>query len=142
MDEHSPNQTKKKNSTLPNNFRDKPPNLLDFKSSRSHSGAASSSSSHLLSPVDIPEGRGVVTVSPGFKRKFHRGHKKASSLGSKYVQTLMCVYVSGGCQPCTCVCGGGGEKTACVGTRYVWRLCLQVFQGPGYPRVYYVMVRV
>ena len=82
-----------KTRTLPNTNRrgaGGPALVLDIKglkhqhpNSRVHSSPAEGSA-HLLSPDSILEGRGVVTVSPGFKRKFTRGHKKASSLGTKY----------------------------------------------------------
>lgn len=82
-----PPSSTKKNNTLPKSYRSQPPSLLDLKGHHSSSGgvhsASSEGSSHLLSPDSIPEGRGVVMVSPGFKRKFSRGHKKASSLGTK-----------------------------------------------------------
>jgi len=78
----------KKNRTLPNSFRDSGPlkiEISDKKTQRPPTGkrVQSEESGNLLSPVDVPERRGVVALSPSVKRKFIKGHKKASSLGSK-----------------------------------------------------------
>ncbi|XP_064395483.1 ras-specific guanine nucleotide-releasing factor RalGPS1-like [Halichondria panicea] len=89
-------KSQKKPRTLPNTNRRTggPPLILDIKgpkhqhpNSRVHS-TPTEGSAHLLSPDSIHEGRGVFTVSPGFKRKFTRGHKKASSLGTNVLQML------------------------------------------------------